>query len=135
MKVAIVTSDGDYVDQHFGRARYYKIYEIEDGKIVNVEMRQRGVGHHAPGQTHEHKTIDPDAPHGTDSVSQNKHAQMAMEISDCKVLIAGGMGRGAYDSFKAAGLDVILTDYSWIEEVITAYMENKIENLYEKRTH
>ena len=48
-------SDGDYVDQHFGRARYYKIYEIEDNKITNVEMRQRGVGHHNPSQQKEQK--------------------------------------------------------------------------------
>ena len=41
MKVAIVTNDGEYVSQHFGRSRYYKIYTIEDNQIKNVELRGR----------------------------------------------------------------------------------------------
>ena len=41
MKVAIVTNDGDYVNPHFGRADYFKIYHIENNQIVQVEMRQR----------------------------------------------------------------------------------------------
>lgn len=45
MKVAIVTNDGEYVSQHFGRSRYYKIYTIENNEIQNVEMRERGTGH------------------------------------------------------------------------------------------
>lgn len=59
---------------------------------------------------------------------------MAREIGDCDVLIAGGMGAGAYESFKAAGLDVILTDIAWIEEAVTALMEGKLRNLASERT-
>ncbi|HDL79036.1 MAG TPA: dinitrogenase iron-molybdenum cofactor biosynthesis protein, partial [Bacteroidetes bacterium] len=63
-----------------------------------------------------------------------RHGMMAAEISDCDILIAGGMGSGAYESFKAAGLEVILTDYDSIEEAVTGYIEGKIKNLYEERT-
>jgi len=137
MKVAIVTNDGDFVSQHFGRSRYYKIYEIEDGQILNSKMRERGTGHYAqpdeePAQpVHQ---IDAEKGHGFGADAQNRHLQMAAEIADCQVLIAGGMGKGAYESFQNAGLDVILTEYSSIEEAVTAFAENKIKNLYQERT-
>jgi len=141
MKVAIVTDDGDYVSQHFGRAKYYKIYTIEDGAVTETEMRQRGTGHHAPNanqqeqQQHQATEADSAEGHGYTADAVNKHRSMAAEIADCKALIAGGMGSGAYESFTSAGLDVIMTKFSWTEEAITAYIENKIENLVEQRTH
>ncbi len=138
MKVAIVTNDGEYVSQHFGRSRYYKIYTIENNEIQNVEMRERGTGHFAPGaQNHTHHAtdhVDPQGRHGYGPEAQSRHAMMAREIGDCDVLIAGGMGSGAYESFKAAGLDVILTDIAWIEEAVTALMEDKLRNLASERT-
>ena len=138
MKVAIVTNDGEYVSQHFGRSRFYKIYTIENNEIQNVEMRERGTGHfapqnHAQHSSHEHHA-DPQGRHGFSPEAQSKHAMMAREIADCDVLIAGGMGAGAYESFKAAGLKVILTDIAWIEEAVTALMEGKLKNLAAERT-
>ena len=139
MKVAIVTNEGDFVSQHFGRSRYYKIYTIENNAIQGTEMRERGTGHFAQQQpsshTHHDSTQDdPQGRHGYGEEARNKHAAMAREIADCQVLIAGGMGSGAYEQFKAAGLDVILTDYASIEEAVTALMEGKIRNLADERT-
>ena len=41
--------------QHFGKTQYFKIYEIEDGKILSSEVIDNGGnGHHAlpPYRTH-----------------------------------------------------------------------------------
>lgn len=35
-----VNYDNGQVFQHFGYTKTFKIYDIEDGKIVNVEMLQ-----------------------------------------------------------------------------------------------
>ena len=59
---------------------------------------------------------------------------MVAEISNCDVLIAGGMGAGAYESFKSAGLNVILTDHMDIEETISSYAKGELKNLYTERT-
>lgn len=59
---------------------------------------------------------------------------MAAEIEDCDVLIAGGMGAGAYESFKGAGLEVILTDNYEIKSAVQAYLNGTIKNLYMERT-
>ncbi|MHB2155918.1 NifB/NifX family molybdenum-iron cluster-binding protein [Calditrichota bacterium GD2] len=137
MKVAIVTNDGQFVSQHFGRSKYYKVYTIEDNQIINVEMRERGIGHHSESIKHsahsEHH--EPKRHHGYGPEAKAKHVMMAREIADCDVLIAGGMGMGAYEAFKAAGLQVILTDIVSTEEVITAFNEGKLEDLFDERTH
>ena len=139
MKIAIVTTDGETVSQHFGRSPYYKIYTFEEGDPVAVEMRQRSTGHFDPRQRHEethHHGHDHAAEgHGYGAEARDKHASMAAELADCDVLVAGGMGRGAYESFRQAGLEVILTGLREINDVINAYTEGTLENLADERTH
>jgi predicted Fe-Mo cluster-binding NifX family protein len=60
---------------------------------------------------------------------------MAAELADCDVLVAGGMGRGAYESFLRAGLEVVLTDLRDINDVVNAWMNGTLRNLAEERTH
>ena len=143
MKVAVVTVDGKTVSQHFGRSPYYKIYTIKDGDPMDVEMRERGTGHFArqngPGNTYAHHTeTDYDhqhnGRHGYGAEADHKHASMADEIADCQVLVAGGMGQGTYESFKRAGLDVVLTDHRNIDDVINDYVAGKLQNLSDQRT-
>lgn len=40
MKVAFATTDGQNVDEHFGRAGMFAIYEFTDGSFHFVEMRR-----------------------------------------------------------------------------------------------
>jgi predicted Fe-Mo cluster-binding NifX family protein len=137
MKIAIVTNNGSTVSQHFGRAPYYKIFEIEDNKVNNVYLRERRTGHFAPGgmlHNHEHHQ-ETSAGHGYGRDAQNRHATMVQELSDCKVLIAGGMGMGAYENFRNSGLEVILTDHRDINEALDAYLRGDLENLMNQRTH
>ncbi|MCD6116221.1 dinitrogenase iron-molybdenum cofactor biosynthesis protein [bacterium] len=137
MKIAVVTNDGESISQHFGRSRYYKIYSVEDKEIKGKEMRERGTGHFAQQPQH-HAEDDPhlDATgrHGYGSAAASRHGMMAAEISDCDVLIAGGMGSGAYESFKSAGLDVVLTDKPVIDDAVQAYIDGNLQNLYMQRT-
>ncbi len=134
MKIAVVTNDGQTISQHFGRAPYYAIFTVENGEIINKEMRQRGTGHFAQGQTHEHEH-EHDNSQGHGIGQDDKHDAMAREIADCQVLIAGGMGRGAYQRFFANGINVMMTDKTDIIEAITLHSQGKLENLYEQRTH
>ena len=134
MKIAVVTNDGQTISQHFGRAPYYAIFSVENGEILNQEMRKRGTGHFAQGETHEHEhQHDNSQGHGVGQ--DDKHDAMAREIGDCQVLIAGGMGRGAYKRFFENGINVMMTDKKNIQEAIKLHIEGKLENLYEQRTH
>jgi predicted Fe-Mo cluster-binding NifX family protein len=123
MKIAVITDDGKTISQHFGRAPYYMVLTIKEGKIVNREMRDK-LGHNlfsAIGPE-EHPT----GQHGLDPASHDKHAQMAGSISDCEVLICGGMGRGAYESMRLLNIKPVVTEIQDIEEAAQAYLDGKL---------
>ena len=123
MKIAVITDDGKTISQHFGRAPYYMVLTIEEGKMVNREMRDK-LGHN------QFSTIGPEEhhneQHGLDPASHDKHTQMAGSISDCEVLICGGMGRGAYESMRLLNIKPVVTEIRDIEEAAQAYLDGKL---------
>jgi predicted DNA-binding protein (UPF0251 family)/predicted Fe-Mo cluster-binding NifX family protein len=126
-KIAVISDDGKTISQHFGRAPYYVVVTLEGNKIVSREQRAKA-GHHSFGeQADEHPA--PGVPHGFDAGSQAKHAVMAQPIGDCKVLLAGGMGRGAYESLRSAGIESIITDIADIDSAVGLYNQGKLPNL------
>ena len=129
MKIAAISDDGVTISQHFGRATLYVVVTVEDGKIVNKETRDKA-GHHTFAA--HHPDLAPGERHGYDTGSQVRHANMAETISDCQVLLAGGMGWGAYDSLKSCNIEPIVTDVGTIEEAVKLYLEGKLLNLMER---
>ncbi len=130
MKIAVISEDGATISQHFGRAPMYVVVTIEDGKVVSKEKRDKAGHHTFSGNPHAEPT--PGERHGYDSDAQSKHAQMAQSIDDCQVLIAGGMGWGAYDSLKSRGIETIITDVNDIDEAVNTYLKGELPNLMEK---
>jgi predicted Fe-Mo cluster-binding NifX family protein len=118
------------ISQHFGRAAYYLIVNVENGQIMNRELRQK-LGHaHFVNQPHPEEI--PGQPHGMDAVSHNKHLQMAEAIYDCEALLCRGMGMGAYESMKARGIRPVVTDIAVIDEAVMAYIEGSIVDQIER---
>jgi predicted Fe-Mo cluster-binding NifX family protein len=89
------------------------------------------MGHaHFAGQDHHHD--DAGGPHGFDAASHTRHTSMAEAISDCNVLIAGGMGMGAHHSLKSLNIEPIITDIGDIDEAVKLYIEGKLINRMER---
>jgi len=130
MKIAAISEDGNTISQHFGRAPLYVVLTVQDGKIVNRDRRHK-VGHNAFAE-HNDSTLAPGEKHGHDSGAQAKHASMAEAIADCQVLLAGGMGWGAYESIKSRGIETVVTDVEKIEEAVSLYLQGKLPNLMER---
>jgi predicted Fe-Mo cluster-binding NifX family protein len=130
MKIAVISEDGTTISQHFGRAPLYVVLTVENGKVTGKETRAKA-GHHtfASGQ---HPETAPGERHGYDAGAQSRHAQMAQSIDDCQVLIAGGMGWGAYDSLKSRGIETVVTDVENIEEAVELYLRGNLPNLMER---
>jgi predicted Fe-Mo cluster-binding NifX family protein len=133
MKIAAITDDGKTISQHFGRAPYYMVVTIEEGKIINREMRDK-LGHaQFQEEGHEHHD-DASGRHGYGPVAEDRHARMAGAIADCQVLLCRGMGMGAYESMKARNIRPVVTDITDIDEAILAYANGQIvdhvENLH-----
>jgi transcriptional regulator with XRE-family HTH domain/predicted Fe-Mo cluster-binding NifX family protein len=124
MKIAAITEDGKTISQHFGRAPYYLVLTIEEGKIVNREMRDK-LGHNQ-FSSQEHAKESHGADHGADSASHNKHVSMAEAIADCKAVLCGGMGMGAYESMRRLNIQPVVTDLSDIETAAQAFIDGKL---------
>jgi len=127
VKVACVTDDGRTISQHFGRATYYAVLTVEDGKIVARELRDKMGHQHYASQdqaTGEH--------HGLDAASHNKHVSMADVISDCEALLCRGMGYGAYASMQQLGIKPVVTDVEDVEDAVQAYVEGRLQDHPEK---
>ncbi len=130
MKIAVITDDGKTISQHFGRAQFFKVFTILEGKFSENELRKKaghdqfhreGGGEHLHGREH-----------GDHAGSHTKHVSMAETISDCQVLICGGMGRGAFESMRQLNLQPVVTDVIDIESALEAYLNGKLPNLIEK---
>ena len=124
MKIAAITDDGRGISQHFGRAPYYLVLTVENGGIVNRELRDKLGHNNFADQPHE-----PEAPgqlHGFGRASQDRHARMSEAIADCQVLLCGGMGAGAYESMRARGIKPVVTDILSIDEAVRAHIEGKL---------
>ena len=131
MKIAVISDNGTTVSQHFGRALYYVVVTAEEGEVVDKETRDKP-GHHSFAQQHQEHSHQPGEGHGFGAKSQSKHAAMAEAIADCKVLIAGGMGWGAYENLTSRGVETIVTDIKNIDEAVKLYLEGKLLNLQQR---
>jgi predicted Fe-Mo cluster-binding NifX family protein len=132
LKIATVSENGTTISRHFGGAPMYVVLTVENGKVINKEKRLRSAAGtcscHGDTQSDCH---DGQADHGSDAASLAKHSNMADAISDCQVIIAGGMGYGAYASLKSRDLEPIITDKESIDEAIRLFLTGKLENLME----
>jgi len=130
MKIAAISDDGITISQHFGRAPMYLVITVEDGKIVNKETRAKAGHHTFAGQQSPH--LDHSGRHGYDAGSQARHQSMAETISDCQVLLAGGMGWGAYESMQSYNIEPVVTDVTSIDEAVQLYLDGKLTNLMDR---
>ena len=130
MKIAAISDDEITISQHFGRAPFYVVVTVEAGKIVSKETRAK-TGHHTFA-AHRPPDLAPGERHGYDAGSQVRHESMAETISDCQVLLAGGMGWGAYESMQSYNIKPVVTDVKSIDEAVQLYLDGKLTNLMER---
>lgn len=133
MKIAFITDDGKTISKHFGRARFYEVLTVENGQIIAREQREKlGHAHFAGSQDKQHTQHDhgqgQGERHGFDADSQDRHTSMAQTIADCQYLVVGGMGYGAYESMKQAGITPIVTDLSTIDEAVQAHIAGTLKD-------
>ena len=96
--------------EHFGRAPYFAVVDLNDnGEVANV------------------KTVE-NLPHGTGRMGQPHDVVLGLKPN---VIIAYGMGRRGIGSFQSVGIAVLRATANTVNEVITAYKENTLEELTE----
>ncbi len=128
MKIAVVTDDGTTISQHFGRAAYYAVLTVEEGRIAGHELRDK-LGHAQFAHAEEAGGPHHDDPrgHGFGAGAHDRHARMAQAIADCQVLLAGGMGWGARHGLSQLGIQVVMTDIEDIHRAAQAYLDDTLQ--------
>lgn len=116
-KIAAVSEDGKQISSHFGMAPAYLVFSVEGEKILSQE--QRAKPHHAV-HPHDHGN----GGHGEQHIG---HEDMFAPISDCQVLLCGGMGEPAYARAQAAGLQVVLVGGD-IQDVLQAFLRGQVSS-------
>ncbi len=100
MKVAVTCENGE-VFQHFGRTPQFKIYDIENDKVIKSEtLDTNGTGHGA----------------------------LVGFIKDtgAQVLICGGIGGGAQSALNEAGIRLYAGAAGKTDDVIKAYIDGTL---------
>jgi predicted Fe-Mo cluster-binding NifX family protein len=129
INIAAVTDDGTTISQHFGRAKYYEVLFVENGKVVKRERREK-LGHNNFAQEEHHHHSGEQ--HGQDQHSHNKHVSMAEAIKECQILLARGMGNGAYHSMIQLNIKPVVTDIKNIDDAVQAVINGSIIDHTEK---
>ena len=130
MKIATASDDEINISQHFGRAPYYVVFTINNGKVTDKETRSKAG--HQTFAAHEPVKLAEGERHGYDAGSQSRHESMAEAILDCQVLLAGSMGWGAYEAMQGYGIETIATDVENIDEAVELYLAGKLANLMDR---
>lgn len=99
MRIAVTTSDGKQVDEHFGKATSFKIYDLENGVLKMVDLREV--------QSYcECENGEPVGPNH--QFSNDRFTLVTDQIKDCKVLYTKQIGDKPKKQLKNFGIDVQL---------------------------
>lgn len=129
MKIAIVSDDKQTISRHFGRAENYIVVSVEHKIPVNKTVLPK-LSNCNTDARHQHGHGRKSDPRGSGfgRHSRSKHDQMFKDIKDCDVLVARGMGRGAYQGLEQLGIKPIVTDIVDIDAAVQAVLDDTIIN-------
>ncbi|TFF86588.1 hypothetical protein EU519_01185 [Candidatus Thorarchaeota archaeon] len=109
-RVVVPTKDqaGKVIADHFGRAPFFAIFEIDrDGNVVGKEVSPNR-GEHAGGRGHAHNNI----------MRYNPN-----------VIIVKGMGPRGLRSFQTQNVAVLRADSSDADEVVQSFRQQSLQEL------
>jgi len=117
-RVVVPTEDqtglNAHLAEHFGRAPYFAVVDLDDNKEITKVETVTNMGEHLGGVGLTH-----------DNIAQLKP----------NAIVAYGMGPRGINSFQSAGITVLKANADTVNEVIAAYKEGKLQVLAEGCEH
>ncbi len=118
IRCAVATSDGFLVDQHFGRAKRFEVYEVAQGIEPRfVETRQ--VKRPCSGQGHSNDALD----------------AVAAKLADCSFVVVARIGPGARAALAQRGIEayeVVAETEAAIEKVMAYRRMLAVTDIFEE---
>ena len=103
-------SEGTQVADHFGRAPYFAVFDLDDIGTAIVKNVYPNTGEHSGGRGHAHDNVKKYQP---------------------RTVIVHGMGPRGIMSFQAQNIAVLRANSTSVEDIIQAYNRNELEELTE----
>ncbi|TWT76338.1 Dinitrogenase iron-molybdenum cofactor [Planctomycetes bacterium CA13] len=107
MKIAVASNDGVSISRHFGRSKWFIVFDIQNETIGNETLRANNETAHAKGECEGHH----DHEHGH---HEHGHHDIAIALADCTAVLCGGMGWRAADALRRAGTEPFVIDHQII---------------------
>ena len=100
MKIAVTYDNGE-IFQHFGKTEFFKVYEVEDNKVVSSEV----IGSNGTG-----------------------HGALAGLLAEqgVNVLICGGIGGGAQTALTEAGIELCAGAQGNTDQAVESYLKGEL---------
>jgi predicted Fe-Mo cluster-binding NifX family protein len=111
-RILIPTEDmeGTQVAEHFGRAPYFTVIDLDDiGTAIEMNVHPN-TGEHSGGKGHAHNNVIKFQP---------------------RTVIVQGMGPRGIMSFQSQNIAVLRANSKSVQEIIQAYNRNELEELTE----
>jgi nitrogen fixation protein NifX len=109
MKIAVASSDGKTVDQHFGQACHFLIFQMGNGGLEFIELREKSK---RPIYDHEYRW------------------RRGFEIlKDCRVVFCRRIGEEPRQKLQEIGIEVVESKKETISKAITGYLTSVIQEI------
>ena len=103
-RVAVASSDGKYVNEHFGRAKQFLIFNVTDNQSEFYELRKN------------------DPPCTGDGHNQDQMSKTVDLLADCKAVLVSQIGPGAVQALSLKGItSYVLPDF--IEDALKSFLQ------------
>ena len=101
MKIAVTYQDG-MIFQHFGHSQQFKLYEVENGKVIKSKI--------------------------VDTNGQGRGALLGF-LTDCHadILICGGIGAGAQSALSESGIQIFGGVSGSADEAVQNYLSDTLQ--------
>ena len=103
-------SEGTLVADHFGRAPFFAVFDLDNTGATIEKMVHPNTGEHSGGRGHAHNNV----------LKYNPRA-----------VIVQGMGPRGIKSFQSQNIAVLRANSRSIQEIVQAYNRNDLEELTE----
>ncbi|UFS70285.1 dinitrogenase iron-molybdenum cofactor biosynthesis protein [Geomonas sp. RF6] len=90
MLIAVASKDGKQIDQHFGHAERFLIYEVSDGKVVLVDEKK----------VERYCQFDPEHPLRTHTLKGTADA-----LNGCRAIVCAMMGEAPRQELSRLGIE------------------------------
>ncbi|HWQ40545.1 MAG TPA: NifB/NifX family molybdenum-iron cluster-binding protein [Desulfosporosinus sp.] len=107
-RVAVASSDGKYVNEHFGRAKQFLIFNVDDNQPEFYELRKN------------------DPPCTGDGHNQDQMSRTVELLADCKAVLVSQIGPGAVQALSLKGItSCVLPDF--IEDALKSFLQIEVK--------